>query len=179
MSPRDAWLQRLFLRLDALPLWRSIPTLAAIGLAASLTLAVFVALPLHLAGIDSRPFSGQRLMARGLALAFILGVLLVPLIETWVLQVFPMFVARHFTGRPFPIVLFLAVSFALPHAIFSNVGHGIAMLGAGSVLAFTYFWASRRPPRPHPVLATYAVHALNNAVALGLSALFLRWTGAA
>lgn len=168
----DAWLERLFLRFDAIPLWKAIPLLAAMALAASLSIAIVIALPFYLTGLDPRlPLGPRQVLRRGFAFAVLYAVVFMPLVETLLLQSFPAFIARHVTGRPWPIIAVMALSFATAHAVLSSPFHGAAMLGAGSVLAFAYFWASRMPPRPHPVLVTYAVHALNNLIVIASIAL--------
>lgn len=174
MSPLDRRIERLFLRLDAIALWRAIALLTALCLGAGVALALLVAWPLHASGLDPRLSSPARLLAGGPAKALLWGVALMPLVETWVSQAFPVFLARHVTGRPAPIIAFTTLAFAGAHALFSNAAHGLTTLGSGAVLGFTYFWASRRAPRPRPVLVTYAVHALNNLVALGVTLLLLR-----
>lgn len=168
MSALDARLERLCRRFDAMPLWRAILALAATALAASFVLAVTLAWPVHLSGLDPRlPVPPQKLLARGVAWAVLYAVLFMPLLETLLLQAFPHLVARRFTRRPAAVVATMTAAFAAAHAVFSSLAHGVAMLGAGSVLGFAFYWAARRPPPLRPVMVTYAIHALNNFFVLG------------
>jgi hypothetical protein len=175
MRALDRWIAGACDRLDGRSLPAAIALLGVSCLLANMAVAFGVVLPLKAAGAELALPSAHGLVARGFPFAFAVAVVAMPLFETWLLQVVPFFVLRHWTGRPAILVPCTAVVFAGAHAI-GSLGHAIAQLGGGLVLAFTFFWASRRPPKPSPVLATWAVHALNNLVAVGALFLVLQLT---
>lgn len=158
----DARIARAFHRLDALPVPRALLLLALASLGANLFLAFAVALPVRELGIDPRPMADiTGFVRRAPARALLVIVVVVPLLETWLFQALPLWIARHWTGRPAAHIGLSAALFAGVHAL-GHLTHGLTQLGGGVVLAFTFFWASRRPWRPRPVLAAWAVHAVNN-----------------
>lgn len=167
----DARLERAFHRLDAMPVPRALLVLALASLGANLFLAFAVALPVRELGLDPRSLPDfARFVRRDFLRAVLIAVVAVPLLETWVFQALPLWVARHWTGRPTAHIALSAGLFAGAHAI-GHLTHGLTQVGGGVVLAFTFFWASRRPWRPRPVLATWAVHAANNLAVVA----FLYW----
>ena len=162
----DAAIHRLCDRLDRLHAIQAIALLGLVSLAANVLVGFGVVLPLVASGADLPLPRFDGLLARGAPLTLALGVLLVPLLETVLLQALPFFIARRWTGRPSAVIAVAALSHALPHGI-SYLGHGLTQLGGGLVLGFAYFWATRRAPKPRPILFTWAVHGCNNAVVLG------------
>lgn len=175
LAAADVRLERAFHRLDAMRPAFALLLLAAACLGANVALAVLVGLPIREIGIDPRQVRLEGLVERGFAWVLLVVVVVAPLIETWLLQALPLWVARHWTARPAPAILAAAAAFAAAHALFSHLSHGLTQIGGGAVLAFTFFWASRRPPVPRPVLATWAVHAANNLAVVA----FLFWAAGA
>ena len=159
----DARLESLFLRLDALPLPQALLALAATCIALNVAFALLLGWPARSLGLDPRaPAMGEAIVRMGPAKAFALVVLLMPFLETLLFQAFALLVSRQWTGRPTATIAFSAMVFAASHAVLSHLSHGLTQLAGGAMLALTFFWASRRPPRPRPILATWIVHALNN-----------------
>jgi hypothetical protein len=167
MRGLDRWIFRACERLDALPTPLAIASLAAACFGANMAIAFGILMPLIAAGVDLRLPSLSGLTSRGVLVAYLLAVLVGPFLETWLVQALGFLVARRWTGRPGPIIVAVGTAFAALHAI-GAPGHGVAQVGGGLVLAFTFFWSSRRLPRPRPVLDTFLVHALNNLAAVTL-----------
>lgn len=159
----DARLESLFLRLDALPLPQALLGLAATCIAFNVAFALLLGWPARQLGLDPRnPAMAEAILRMGPAKTVAIVGLLMPFLETLVFQALALFVSRHWTGRPSATIAFSAALFASAHALLSHLSHGLTQLAGGVMLALTFFWASRRPPHPRPVLATWIVHALNN-----------------
>ena len=167
MRVLDRWILEACHRLDAIGWPGAILVLACTCIVGNVAMAAGILLPLRAMGVDLGMPSGKFLLKLGYPLAVLIIAIAIPLLETWLMQVAPFFVVRHWSGRPAVLVVTSAVLFAGGHAL-NSPGHALTQISGGLVLGFTYFWASRRPPAPRPVLATWAVHGLNNLFAVSV-----------
>jgi hypothetical protein len=148
------------------------PVLAVFSLALSwLTLALLhVVLPRSYWG----PSAAAGLGGLPSATLFLVAVLPVPLVETFIGQVLPIEMARRLGFGSGVQILASAVLFGAGHFLNGGLAHGATTFSAGLVFAFGYVLARPNGFRS-AALAAWTTHATHNVVLLLMMQVFPQW----
>ncbi|QDQ25741.1 CPBP family intramembrane metalloprotease [Chitinimonas arctica] len=148
-------------RLANQPLWQFVVVVYTVSLVVKIAIMMMASEAAVAVGQPLLRYQGDA--QRSLLVLFIQGVVLAPLLETWLFQQLPIrLVGRFSRGLVLPILLSSLIFTLLHyHRLLAGMLNAAVM---GLVLASAYCYRARRPDG-HPFIAVAAIHGLHNLLA--------------